>query len=103
MYAKPKSNFKLNKTQYDWFSGKIKIQRSSIPKIRKILASFGSYRSKTHKTVILAKNGQSFVINDQNFAISEFFRHIVYDFLKEDHKNNFQPKIRKIHSGVWKL
>ena len=27
-----------------------------------------------------------------NFAISEFSRHIEYDFLKEDHKNNFHTK-----------
>ena len=28
----------------------------------------------------------------QKFAISEFSRHLDYDFLKEDHKNNFHTK-----------
>ena len=70
------------------------------------------------------KNGQIFVLNGQNFAKSEFSRHIEYDFLKEDHKKNFNtktrhsmigspervkiqrssiPKIRKIHSCVQKF
>ena len=31
-------------------------------------------------------------LNGQNFAISEFSRYIEYDFLKEDHKNNFHTK-----------
>ena len=47
---------------------------------------------KHSKTAILAKNGQIFVINGQKFATSEFSRHIEYDFLKEDHKNNFHTK-----------
>ena len=38
------------------------------------------------------KNGQILVLNGQNSAISEFSRHIEYDFLKEDHKNNFHTK-----------
>ena len=42
-------------------------------------------------------------LNGPNFAISEFFQHIEYDFLKEDHQNNFHTKIRNTHSGVWKL
>ena len=58
---------------------------------------------KLSKLSILAKNGQILVLNGQNFAISEFSRHIQYDFLKEDHKKNFHIKIRKIHSGVWNL
>ena len=28
----------------------------------------------------------------ENFAISEFFRHLEYDFLKEHHKNNIHTK-----------
>ena len=39
----------------------------------------------------------------QKFAISEFSRHIEYDFLKEEHKTNFHTKIRKFYSSVWKL
>ena len=68
-------------------------------KFGRFIVAFGSYRPKTLK---LALNGQILVLNGQNFAISEFSRHIEYDFLKEDHKNNFHTKIRKIHSGVWK-
>ena len=40
------------------------------------------------KFEILAKNGQIFVLNNQNFAISEFYRHIEYDFLKEEHHHH---------------
>ena len=29
------------------------------------------------------------LFHDQKLAISEFSRHIEYDFFKEDHKNNF--------------
>ena len=31
-------------------------------------------------------------LNGQNFVISESSQHIEYDFLKEDHKNNFHTK-----------
>ena len=65
---------------------RLKIQRSSIAKIRKTLAVFGSYKSKTLKTVSVC---QKMALNGPNFAISEFPQHIEYDFLKEDHKNNF--------------
>ena len=47
---------------------------------------------KLSKLSILAKNGQILVLNGQNFAISEFSQHIEYDFLKEDHRNNFHTK-----------
>ena len=32
------------------------------------------------------------LFHGQKFAISEFSRYIEYDFLKEDHKNNFHTK-----------
>ena len=32
------------------------------------------------------------MLNGENFAISEFSRHIEYDFLNKDHKNNFHAK-----------
>ena len=38
------------------------------------------------------RNDQILALNGQNFAISEFSRHIEYDFFKEDHKNNFHTK-----------
>ena len=34
--------------------------------------------------------GEVLDLNAENFAISEFSWHIEYDFLKEDHKNNFK-------------
>ena len=44
------------------------------------------------------------VLNCQNFAISEFSRHIEYDFLKEDHKNNFHTKkLGRFIAAFWKL
>ena len=47
---------------------------------------------KLSKQSIFAKNGQNFVLNGQSYAKSEFSRHIEYDFLKENHKNNFHTK-----------
>ena len=49
-------------------------------------------KGQLSKLSILAKKGQILVLNGQNFAISEFSRHIKYNFLKEDHKNNFHAK-----------
>ena len=36
--------------------------------------------------------GKLLAISGQNFAISEFSRQIECDFLKDDHKNNFDTK-----------
>ena len=47
---------------------------------------------KPSKLLILAKNGQILALNGQILAISEFSRHIHYDFLKEDHKGSFHTK-----------
>ena len=47
---------------------------------------------KFSKLSILAKNGKILVLNSQNFNNSEFSRHIKYDILKEDHKNNFHTQ-----------
>ena len=47
---------------------------------------------KLSKLSILAKNGQIVVLDGQNFSISEFSRHVHYDFLKEDHKGSFYIK-----------
>ena len=44
---------------------------------------------KTLKTVNF---GPKTALNGPNFAISEFSQHIEYDFLKEDHKNNFHKE-----------
>ena len=50
------------------------------------------YRSKNFLTPKMAKNGQIFVLHGQNFAKSEFSKHIEYDFLKKYHKNKFHTK-----------
>ena len=69
---------------------RVKIQRSSIPKIRKIHSCIWKlYVKNSQNSQFLPKNGQIFVSNGQSFAKSEFSRHIEYDFLKEDHKSNF--------------
>ena len=38
---------------------------------------------------------KTLLFHGQKFAISEFSGHIEYDFLKEDHKNNFHTKNRE--------
>ena len=42
---------------------------------------------------ILAKNDQILATNGQILVISEFSRHMHYDFLKEGHKGSFHTKI----------
>ena len=59
-------------------------------KLGRFIAAFGNYRSKTLKTVNFGQKMAKFLsYMAKNFAKSEFSRHIEYDFLKEDHKNNF--------------
>ena len=41
---------------------------------------------------ILTKNGPTLATNCQILAISEFFWHIYYEFLREDHKGSFHTK-----------
>ena len=72
---------------------RVKIQRSSIPKIRKIHSCVWKlYVKNSQNKQFLQKNWQIFVLNGQSFAKSEFSRHIEYDLLKEDHKNNLHTK-----------
>ena len=80
-----------NKTQYDWFPGKTQ-RKKQLPyhKLGRFIAAFGSYGSRTLKTVNFGQ--KMALLNGPNFAISEFSQHIEYDFLKEDHKNNFYTK-----------
>ena len=67
-----------------------KFKEAPYQKLGRFIAAFGSYMSKTLKTVnFCQKIDQMSVLNDQSFAKSEFSRHIEYDFLKEDNKNNF--------------
>ena len=69
------------------------IRTTLLPKIRKIHSGVWKLQAKnSQKCQFCPKNGQILVLNDQNSAISEFSRHIEYDFLKENHKNNFNTK-----------
>ena len=68
---------------------KSKFKEVPYHKLERFIAAFGSYRSRTLKTVNF---GQKMALNGPNFAISEFSQHIEYDILKEDHKNNFYTK-----------
>ena len=59
------------------------------PKNVQILTIFGHFGGqKLSKLSILAKKWPY----GPDFVISEFSQHIEYDFLKEDHKNNFHTK-----------
>ena len=67
--------------------------KSGEPKIRRIHSGVWKLQVKNSQNCqFWPKNGQILVLNGQNSAISEFSRHIEYDFLKEDHKNNFHTK-----------
>ena len=79
------------------------IRTTSIPKIRKIHSGVWKLKAKNLQNCqFWPKNGQILATNGQILVISEFSRHIHYDFLKEDHKGSFHTKIMKIYSGVWK-
>ena len=69
------------------------IRTTSIPKIRKIHSGVWKLKAKNLQNCLFwPKNGQILATNGQILAISEFFRHIHYDFLKEDHKSSFHTK-----------
>ena len=72
---------------------RVKIQRSSIPKIRKIHSGVWKLKAKNLQNCqFWPKNGQILATNRQILAITEFSRHIHYNFLKEDHKGSFHTK-----------
>ena len=69
------------------------LKTSGEPKIRKIHSGVWKLKAKNlQNSQFLPKNDQIFVLNGQSFAKSESSRHIEYDFLKEDHKNNLHTK-----------
>ena len=76
------------------------IRTTSLPNIRRIYRSIWKIHSgiwklevkNSHNSQFCAKNGQILDLNGQKFTISEFSRDIEYDFLKEDHNNNFHTK-----------
>ena len=62
------------------------IRTNSIPKVRKIHSGVWKLKAKN------LQNCQFCPKKGQILAISEFSRHIHYDFLKEDHKGSFHTK-----------
>ena len=78
---------------YSMIFSKRTIRTTYIPKIRKIHSSVWKLQVKNSQNCqFWPKNIKILVLNSRNFAISEFSRHREYDFLKEDHKNNFHTK-----------
>ena len=70
------------------------IRTTSIPKIRKIHSGVWKLKANNLQNCqFWPKNCQILATHGQILAISEFFRHIHYDFLKEDHKGSFHTKI----------
>ena len=65
---------------------RVKIQRSSIPKLGRFIAALGSYMSKLSKQSILAKKWPNF----RHLRI--FLAYKLCGFLKEDHKGSFHTK-----------
>ena len=112
LYIKSAKHFSTNKTQYDWFPGKsqnskkfhTKNQEDSQLRLEVICQILS-------KQSIFAKKWPNFHLKWPNFRKSEFSRHIEYDFLKEDHKNNFhtinqensQPRLKVIGQELSKL
>ena len=69
------------------------IRTTSIPKIWKIRSGVWKLQVKNSQNCqFWPKNGQILATNGQILAISEFSRHINYDFLKEDHKGSLHTK-----------
>ena len=87
------------------------IRTTSIPKIMKIHSGVWKLEVKNSQNIqfwpkngqILAKKWPNFGLKWPKIAMSEFSRHIEYDFSKRIKRKTSIPKIRKIHSGVWKL
>ena len=75
------------------FFSKRTIRTASIPKIRKIRSGVWMLKAKNLQNCqFWPKNGQILATKGRILAISEFSRHIHYDFLKEDHKGSFHIK-----------
>ena len=53
---------------------RFKIKRSSIQKLGRFIAAFGSYRSKTHKTVNFGQKWQSFSLKLPKFCQKRIFQ-----------------------------
>ena len=76
-----------------WFSQRTPQDLFSYKKLWKFIAAIGRYKPKRQKRQFWQKkNGQFFSQNGQILAISEYSRHIKYDFLKEHHKTYFHIK-----------
>ena len=69
------------------------VRTTSIPKIKKIHSNVWKLQVKNSQNCqFWQRNDQILASNGQKFAISDFSWHTKYDFLKEDHKNNFHTK-----------
>ena len=84
-------NFFDNKTQYDWLPGKS--QNSKLKRTRDLRRLEAENSQK----------GQNLIKNGQILNIFEYPRHAEYDFSKKTIRTTSIPKIRMIHSGVWKI
>ena len=83
---------------------RVKTQRSSIPKLGRFIAALRSYRSKTLKTVNFGQKRQNFCLKWQTICHNQNFPGIQsMIFSEKTIRTTSIPKIRKIHSGVWKL
>ena len=79
--------------KYTMIFTKKTIRTISIPKIRKIHSGVWKLKAKNLQNCqFWPKNGQILATNGQILAISEFYWHIPYDFLKEDYKGSFHTK-----------
>ena len=69
------------------------IRTTFIPKIRMVQSCVWKLKARNLQNChFWPKNVQILATNGQILAISEFSRHMHYDFLKEDHKGSFHTK-----------
>ena len=69
------------------------MRTTSIPKFRKSHSGVWKLKARNFQNCqFWSKSGQILATNGKILAISEFSRHIHYDFLKEDHKGSFDTK-----------
>ena len=83
---------------------RVKIQRSSIPKIRKIHSGVWKLKVKTFKTVNFAQKMAKFWQQMTKLWPSQNFPGIyTMNFSKKITRVVSVPQIMKIYSGVWKI
>ena len=90
-FPKKKKNTRNRRIKYDHKTSFHK------QKLWKFIAVFKIYGPKFR---ILDKNCQIVATKGQILAISEFYQHIHYDFLKRDHKTSLHTKRKKYNNQV---